>query len=63
MKLHKSIGVKMIELQELEKLSKEKEAENNKFRIYLKSHVDEKQLDKDFKELHENIFKDYDYSK
>ena len=30
--------------------------ENYKFRSYLKSHADEKQLDEDFKKLHENLW-------
>ncbi len=53
----------MIEVKDLERLGKEKEEENYRFRVFLKCHADEKQLDKDFLELHNKIFKNYDCSK
>lgn len=53
----------MIEVEELESLGKKKEKENYAFRTYLKCHADEKQLDKDFKEIHNKVFKNYDCSK
>lgn len=53
----------MIELKDLERLAREKEEENYRFRTYLKTHADEKKLDKEFKMLHEKYFKIYDCSK
>lgn len=53
----------MIEVEELEKLMESKEDENYRFRTFLKCNADEEQLDKDFKELHDKIFKKYDCSK
>ena len=49
----------MVNLKELDS----KIDENYKFRSYLKCHADEKQLDEDFKKLHEKYFKIYDCSK
>lgn len=39
------------------------ERKNIKFRSFLKNHADEKQLDAQFYELHNELFKDYDCSK
>lgn len=42
--------------------AKKKENENMKFRTFLKVHADETILDKQFLELHREIFVDYDCS-
>ena len=39
------------------------ERENYKFRIYLKNHADVDELDEQFLELHNELFKEYDCSK
>ena len=43
--------------------AKKRENENFKFRTYLKSHADEKELDAQFLRLHNELFADYDCSK
>lgn len=43
--------------------ARKKEAENIKFRTYLKGHAEEKKLDQQFLELHNELFADYDCSK
>lgn len=53
----------MIEVKELEKLAKQKEKENLRFRNFLKMHADSDELDKQFRVLHEKYFKIYDCSK
>ncbi len=53
----------MIEVKELEKISKSNINENYRFRNYLKGHADEKELDEQFRELHNKYFKNYDCSK
>lgn len=53
----------MIDIIDLEELSKEKENENYRFRKYLKIHADEEELDRQFKRLHQKYFKIYDCSK
>ena len=53
----------MVEIEMLEKQAQEKYDENLKFREFLKTYADEKELDKDFKELHEKYFKIYDCTK
>ena len=50
----------MIDIIDLEELSKEKENENYRFRKYLKIHADEEELDRQFKRLHQKYFKIYD---
>ncbi|MCL2860480.1 MAG: YkgJ family cysteine cluster protein [Oscillospiraceae bacterium] len=42
------------------KLGKSKEEENLKFRVFLKNNADSDKLDKQFKELHEKLFNNYD---
>ena len=48
---------------EIKKINDEILDENYRFRTFLKIHADEKQLDKDFKELHEKYFKNFDCTK
>ena len=43
--------------------AKKKEDENFKFRSYLKGHADEDELDRQFLNLHKELFADYDCSK
>lgn len=43
--------------------AKKRENENFRFRTYLKSHADEKELDAQFLRLHNELFADYDCSK
>ena len=43
--------------------AKKKENENLEFRIFLKGHADEKELDKQFKRLHDELFSTYDCSR
>ena len=40
--------------------AKKKENENLEFRTFLKCHADEKELDKQFKRLHDELFSTYD---
>lgn len=53
----------MIDIKNLKELSKKKEEQNYRFRTYLKVHAEEKELDKQFKKLHEKYFKIYDCKK
>ena len=53
----------MIDINDLAILTNRKEEENYRFRNYLKSHADEKKLDKQFKRLHDKYFKIYDCKK
>lgn len=43
--------------------AKKKENENLEFRTFLKCHADEKELDKHFKRLHDELFSTYDCSR
>lgn len=43
--------------------AKRKENENNRFRIFLKNNADEKELDRQFAELHKELFNQYDCSR
>ena len=43
--------------------AKKKEEENYRFRTYLKIHANEKKLDRQFLQLHNELFKGYDCSK
>ena len=43
--------------------AKKKENENLEFRIFLKGHADEKELDEQFKRLHDELFSNYDCSR
>ena len=49
----------MINIDEFAIMANRKEWENLRFRSYLKMHADDKELDKQFKELHEKYFKIY----
>ncbi len=49
----------MIHIDELAIMANRKEEENIRFRTYLKGHADDKELDKQFRELHEKHFKIY----
>ncbi len=53
----------MIQPDKIRAEAKKKENENSKFRIYLKGHVDEDELDRQFLRLHKELFADYDCSK
>ncbi|WP_102401360.1 YkgJ family cysteine cluster protein [Haloimpatiens massiliensis] len=53
----------MIEPSKLEQEFKKVEKQNYAFRAYLKNHADSDELDKQFLELHNELFKDYDCSK
>lgn len=53
----------MIMPQNVKTEANKREAENMKFRSYLKSHADESKLDKQFLRLHNELFKDYDCKK
>ena len=48
---------------EVKEISEKKLEENYRFRSYLKSHADEKELDRQFKELHNKYFKETDCCK
>ena len=54
---------KMIEPDKVREAAEKKEEENWMFRTFLKMCADEKELDKQFKRLHEEIFSQYDCSK
>ena len=43
--------------------AKKKENENLEFRIFLKGHADEKELDEQFKRFHDELFSNYDCSR
>lgn len=53
----------MIQPDKVRAEARKKEDENFMFRRYLKSHVDEEELDRQFLRLHKEIFADYDCSK
>lgn len=53
----------MIRIEELENLANIKQEENIKFRTFLKNHADPKELDEQFKQLHDKYFSIYDCSK
>ena len=55
--------IEMIDINDLAVLANRKEKENYGFRSYLKNHADEEELDAQFLELHNELFKDYDCSK
>ena len=48
---------------EVKEINEKKLDENYQFRVYLKNNADEKTLDKQFKELHNKYFKNFDCSK
>lgn len=52
----------MISPEKVQVVAKQKENENHKFRRYLKMHADEYELDKQFVELHKELFAQYDCS-
>ena len=53
----------MITPDKVQQAAELKEEENYRFRTFLKGHADEKKLDKQFLELHNELFSDYDCSK
>ena len=53
----------MIHPDKVKEEAKKKEDENFKFRSYLKGHADETELDRQFFQLHKELFADYDCSK
>lgn len=53
----------MIKPEEVGKYAKRKENENLRFRTYLKIHANEETLDKQFHQLHQELFSGYDCSK
>lgn len=53
----------MIRPDKVKEAAKKKENENCRFRSYLKGHADEAELDRQFLELHQELFADYDCSK
>ncbi len=53
----------MIQPDKVKAEAKKKEDENFKFRSYLKGHADEDELDRQFLNLHKELFADYDCSK
>ena len=53
----------MIEPSEIKSAFKKVEGENYKFRTYLKNHADGLELDRQFHELHDELFENYDCSK
>lgn len=53
----------MIEPSKIKEEFSKVENENYKFRTYLKNHADVDELDEQFLELHNELFKDYDCSK
>lgn len=53
----------MIQPDKVKAEAREKEDENFKFRSYLKNHADEDELDRQFLNLHKELFADYDCSK
>lgn len=53
----------MINVTILRRFAVKKEKENYKFRSYLKDYADEKELDEQFKKLHNKYFKIYDCNK
>lgn len=53
----------MLKPEEVSKWAKRKENENLRFRSYLKIHADEETLDRQFQQLHHELFAGYDCSK
>ncbi len=53
----------MIEPSKIKEEFKKVEDENYAFRVYLKKHADSDELDEQFLEMHNELFKDYDCSK
>lgn len=53
----------MIAPEHIKKEAKKKENENIKFRTFLKNHAEEEELDRQFLDLHNELFEDYDCSK
>jgi len=53
----------VIEPSKIKEAFKKVEDENYAFRIYLKNHADPDEIDEQFLELHNELFKDYDCSK
>ena len=53
----------MIEPSRIKDEFKKVEKENHRFRTYLKIHADEDELDEQFLELHNELFKNYDCNK
>ena len=53
----------MIHPDKVREEAKRKENENFKFRSYLKGHADEDELDRQFLQLHKELFRNYDCSK
>ena len=52
----------MISPEEVCKAAKKKERENLRFRIFLKNHADDEELDQQFLALHNELFERYDCS-
>ncbi len=52
----------MLKPQQVKTEAQKKEEENLRFRTYLKYHADEKKLDRQFAQLHKELFADYDCS-
>ncbi|SHN88523.1 YkgJ family cysteine cluster protein [Desulfitobacterium chlororespirans] len=50
----------MLKPSEVKKAAKMMEADNFRFRSFLKNHADEEELDKQFLALHNELFADYD---
>ena len=53
----------MMTPRQLRKTAKRMEDENLRFRTFLKIHADEEELDRQFLELHRELFADYDCRK
>lgn len=53
----------VIEPSKIKEVSENIENENYKFRIYLKNRADAEELDEQFLELHNELFKNYDCNK
>lgn len=53
----------MIKPEEVSRYAKQRENENIRFRTYLKTHADEETLDRQFHQLHEELFDGYECNK
>lgn len=53
----------MLHPDKVQEAAQRKEDENFRFRSYLKGHANEEELDRQFLQLHEELFADYDCSK
>lgn len=53
----------MLYSDKVQEAAQRKEDENFRFRSYLKGHANEEELDRQFLQLHEELFADYDCSK